>query len=112
MNKAARIPVDDIVLDDANPRIKHFLEMYTVLNDDSMLLALGAGAEEEGDSTSMGSYARLKNSIRASRGIIQSIIVRELYTRRSKSDMPTQDEAVKFPLAEDMLQAILARLTP
>ena len=41
-----------------------------------MLLALGAGAEDEGGSTALGSYERLKHSIRASGGIIQSIIVK------------------------------------
>ena len=30
MNKAERIPVDSIILDNSNPRIKHYLEMYTV----------------------------------------------------------------------------------
>ncbi len=76
MNKAERIPIDNIILDDANPRIKHYLEMYTVLNEEHMLLALGAGSEDEGGSTAMGSYERLKHSIRASGGIIQSIIVK------------------------------------
>ena len=76
MNKAERVPIDNIILDDANPRIKHYLEMYTVLNEEHMLLALGAGAEDEGGSTAMGSYERLKHSIRASGGIIQSIIVK------------------------------------
>ena len=76
MNKAERIPVDSIILDNSNPRIKHYLEMYTVLNEEHMLLALGAGAEDEGGSTALGSYERLKHSIRASGGIIQSIIVK------------------------------------
>ena len=76
MNKAERISVDQIVLDDSNPRIKHYLEMYTVLNEEHMLLALGAGAEDEGGSTALGSYERLKHSIKASGGIIQSIIVK------------------------------------
>ena len=78
MNKAERIPVDNIVLDNSNPRIKHYLGMYTVLNEEHMLLALGAGAEDEGSSTALGSYERLKHSIRASGGIIQSIIVKPL----------------------------------
>ena len=78
MNKAERIPVDDIILDSSNPRIKHYSEMYTVLNEEHMLLALGAGAEDEGGSTARGSYERLKHSIRASGGIIQSIIVKPL----------------------------------
>lgn len=79
MNKAARIPVDKIVLDNSNPRIKHYLEMYTVLNEEHMLLALGAGADDEGGTTTaLGSYERLKHSIRASGGIIQSIIVKPI----------------------------------
>ena len=78
MNKAERIPVDNIVLDNSNPRIKHYLGMYTVLNEEHMLLALGAGAGDEGGSTALGSYERLKHSIRASGGIIQSIIVKPL----------------------------------
>ena len=52
--------------------------MYAILNEESMLLALGAGAEDEGSSTATGSYERLKHSIRASGGIIQSIIVKPL----------------------------------
>ena len=82
MTKAARIPVDDIELDKSNPRIKHFLEMYTILNEEHMLLALGGGDEDEGGSTPQGSYARLKHSIRASGGIIQSIIVKSISDRR------------------------------
>ena len=78
MNKAERIPVDQVVLDESNPRIKTYLEMYTVLSEDRMLLALGAGAEDEDGSTALDSYKRLKNSIRASGGIIQSVIVKPL----------------------------------
>ena len=82
MNKAERIPVDAIILDESNPRIKNYLEMYTVLNEQHMLLALGAGAEDEGGTTAEGSFARLKHSIRASGGIIQSIIVKPLDSGR------------------------------
>ena len=82
MSKAARIPVDEIVLDGSNPRIKQYLEIYTMLSEEHMLLALGAGAEDEGGTTALGSYARLKHSIRASGGIIQSIIVKPLDDRR------------------------------
>ena len=78
MDNAITIPIDDIELDVDNPRIKHYLEMYTILNDEHMLLALGAGAEDEGSTTAMGSYERLKHSIRASGGVIQSIIVKPL----------------------------------
>ena len=44
--------------------------MYTVLNEEHMLLALGAGAEDEGGSTALGSYERLKHPTRACGGII------------------------------------------
>ena len=75
MNTGEAIPIDEIDLDTSNPRIKQFLEMYTVLSDESMVLALGGSSDEEADSTSMGSYQRLKHSIKASGGIIQPIIV-------------------------------------
>ena len=77
MNKAESILVDAIILDTSNPRIKHYLEMYSIENEEQMLLALGAGAEDEGGSTALDSYQRLKHSIRASGGIIQSIIVKQ-----------------------------------
>ena len=76
MNRAELVPVDSIILDKANPRIKLFMEMYQELNEAQMLLALGAGAYEEGGTTAMGSYDRLKHSIRASKGIIQPIILK------------------------------------
>ena len=70
--------MDEIILDESNPRIKYYLEMYAVLNEAHMLLALGAGAEDERGATALGSYERLKHSIQASGGIIQSIIVKAL----------------------------------
>lgn len=82
MNKATRIPIENIELDESNPRIKHYLEMYTILNEEHMLLALGAGAEDEVGTTALDSFARLKHSIRASGGIIQSIIVKPLDNER------------------------------
>ena len=77
MREAESIQVDQIILDETNPRIKHHLEMYTSISDEAqMLLALGAGAAEEGGDTAEASFNRLKHSIRASRGIIQPIIVK------------------------------------
>ena len=78
MSNAIDVEVDRIVLDKNNPRIKHFVEMYPRLNEERMLLALGAGAEHEGNTDPKGSYERLKNSIRASDGIIQPIILKSL----------------------------------
>ena len=73
LNTNTYIPLNEIAFDEANPRIKRFLDMYTALNEERMLLALGAGSEEEGGLTSMGTYERLKHSIKASGGIIQPI---------------------------------------
>ena len=75
------IPVDGIVLDHENPRIKHFTAMYNApeLNEAQMLLALESSATDEETRTSpRGSYVRLKQSIRASQGVIQPIIVKPL----------------------------------
>ena len=74
MSSAIDVEINKIILDKGNPRIKHFLEMYSELNEERMLLALGAGAETD----PQGSYERLKNSIRASSGIIQPIILKAL----------------------------------
>ena len=77
MRDAEQVPVDRIILDMTNPRIKHYLEMYeNISNEAQMLLALGAGAEEEGGDTAQASFNRLKHSIKASGGIIQPIIVK------------------------------------
>ena len=78
MSSATDVEIDKIILDTGNPRIKHFLEMYPdpELSEEQMLLALGAGAEHEGNTDPQGSYERLKNSIRASGGIIQPIILK------------------------------------
>ncbi len=76
MNDAKSIPIDQVVLDTSNPRIKQFLEMYDVPTEEQMLLALGAGADEEGGNDALASFRRLKHSIIASGGIIQPIIVK------------------------------------
>ena len=76
MSSAISVEVDKITLDLENPRIKHFLEMYTDLNEAQMTIALGAGAEHEENTAPQGSYERLKKSIQASGGIIQPIILK------------------------------------
>lgn len=80
MNRSDQIPIDAITLDTSNPRINNFVGMYvdTELNDAQMLLALGAGAEDEGGSTALDSYQRLKRSIKTSKGIIQPVILKAL----------------------------------
>ena len=76
MSSASQVNIDNIVLDAGNPRIKHFLQMYPELTEEGMLLALGAGTESEGHANPQDTYERLKNSIRASGGIIQPIILK------------------------------------
>lgn len=76
MSSPTSVEIDKVVLDLENPRIKHFLEMYSTLNEAQMLMALGAGAEHEGSIDPQGSYERLKKSIQASGGIIQPIILK------------------------------------
>lgn len=76
MSNSIDVDIDKIVLDTGNPRIKHFVEMYPELGEEGMLLALGAGADDEGHTDPKGSYERLKKSIRASGGIIQPIILK------------------------------------
>ena len=75
------ISIDEIQLDHANPRIKQFVTMYPDLTDEGMLLALGGGSDQQDDELTQGasgSYGNLKRSIRASGGIIQSIIVKRI----------------------------------
>ena len=79
MQQELRINIDEIELDPANPRIKQFVAMYPNLTKERMLLALGGGSDYQDDDIAQGasgSYGRLKQSIRASGGIIQSIIVK------------------------------------
>ena len=80
MTVAQSIPVDNIQLDLANPRIKQFLAMYSLQTEEAMLLALGAGADapEDDDNNPDQSFNKLKHSIRSSGGIIQPIIVQPI----------------------------------
>ena len=67
------VPVADIELDRANPRIRRFLEMYPNPTPEQIYLALGAGGEVAGEGGAP--FDKLKNSILSSRGIVQPIIV-------------------------------------
>ena len=77
MTTPTHVEIDQIVLDENNPRIKQFTRMYSdsKLTEEQMLLALGAGAEYGQNNNPRMSYDRLKNSISASAGIIQPIIL-------------------------------------
>jgi len=67
------VPVADIELDQDNPRIRRFLEMYPDPTPEQVYLALGAGGETAGEGGS--SFDKLKNSILSSKGIVQPIII-------------------------------------
>ena len=68
------VPVDDIQLDRANPRIRKFLEMYgEEPTPEQFYLALGAAGDEEGDHSA--TFEKLKNSIQTNGGIIQPVIL-------------------------------------
>jgi hypothetical protein len=67
-------PIDDLVLDVENPRIKKWIEYYGSPNEAQIKLALGVAAGDEpgeGGTT----YESLRDSIKASGGINHPIIV-------------------------------------
>src|SRR6202142_114119 len=68
------VPVADIELDRANPRIRKFLEMYPeVPTAEQIYLALGAAGDDESESST--SFDKLKNSILTNGGIIHPVIL-------------------------------------
>jgi hypothetical protein len=68
------VPVNDIVLDRDNPRIRKFLEMYGEdPTPEQFYLALGAAGDDEADYSA--TFEKLKNSIQTNQGIIQPIIL-------------------------------------
>ena len=68
--------VDDIELDRSNPRIRKFLEMYgDEPTPEQIFLALGAGNDDDIDTSNSTTYEKLKQSIITNGGIIQPIIL-------------------------------------
>ena len=68
--------VDDIELDQSNPRIRKFLEMYgDEPTPEQIFLALGAGNDDSGGASNSTTYEKLKQSIISNGGIIQPIIL-------------------------------------
>ena len=65
------LPINAIELDKENPRIKHFLEMYTDITSEMIALALTDSSS--GDTST--SYRALRDSIKVSKGIIHPIVV-------------------------------------
>lgn len=72
--KHENISVAKIELDQANPRIRKFLEMYgDTITADQIYQALGAAGDDESESST--SFEKLKNSILTNGGIIQPVIL-------------------------------------
>jgi hypothetical protein len=68
------VPIEQIVLDRQNPRIRKFLEMYgEAPTPEQFYLALGAAGDDEGDHSA--TFEKLKNSIQTNQGIIQPVIL-------------------------------------
>ena len=67
-----KLPIDQVELDLANPRIKQWLEIYgDDITSEGIALALSASSGTSSTST----YSALKESIRVNKGIINPIIV-------------------------------------
>ncbi len=72
----ASVAVDDIELDRSNPRIRKFVEMYgDEPTPEQIFLALGAGNDDEGGSSTSTTFEKLKQSIITNGGIIQPVIL-------------------------------------
>lgn len=73
------VPLDDVLLDERNPRIAHATEpLETGVDQEWIKLALGQAApddEERGGSTT---YSSLKASVRAHKGLINPVIISPL----------------------------------
>lgn len=69
------LPIDDIVLDQTNPRIQRALDMYgSKITAEQISLALREGADDDSDASST-TFNRLRNSITKNQGIINPIVV-------------------------------------
>lgn len=69
--KLMKLMIADIQLDVDNPRIKQFLEFYDKVSSEMIALALSDSSNGDASTT----YRALKESIKASRGIIHPIVV-------------------------------------
>jgi hypothetical protein len=76
--KHQQVPIDEIILDKSNPRIKLWLEIYEgEPTPEQIHQALGAGADDK-ESQGGTTFSKLKNSILTNGGIIQPVIVNML----------------------------------
>ncbi len=69
-----QLSIDDVLLDETNPRIQRALSMYgDEITADRIALALKEGSDERESSST--TFSRLRNSIIKNRGIITPIII-------------------------------------
>lgn len=71
------VPVDQIDLDESNPRIAHYLAHFpSPRTAEQIFLALSAGADDDGGG--LPSFNRLKQSIQTNGGIVNPVILRQV----------------------------------
>jgi hypothetical protein len=69
------VRVEDIELDRDNPRIKQWMEMYEDPTPEQIFQALGAGSDDDADSSV--TFEKLRQSIVTNGGVIQPVILNE-----------------------------------
>jgi hypothetical protein len=78
------LSVDEIEIDINNPRIAHYIEIYSgELTAEQISLALTVGNPNKMDSIGGTSFRSLKESIKANRGIINPIIVNRVGDKKT-----------------------------
>lgn len=94
------LDVNDIQLDLENPRIKHYMEMYTnEITSEQIALALSAG----GSTDARSSYKALRDSIKVNRGIINPIIV----NKKNDGTMIVVEGNTRLQIYREFLKKIL-----
>ena len=95
------VPVEEVELDRANPRIRKFLEMY---GDDptpaQIFLALGAGGDDASSQQDGPTFHKLKQSIMTSGGIIQPVILK----RRANGSLVCIEGNTRVAIYRDFLK--------
>lgn len=123
--KFQNVPVDQIELDEENPRIAPFLEhMEPPYSEANIFLALGAGGDDEGGG--LPGFNKLRQSIQTNGGVVSPVILRqvaagkflciegntrvqlyrEFKTRETAGDWDTIPAIVHASIGEDDVHAI------
>ena len=99
------VAVEEIELDQSNPRIRKFLEIYDGdPTPEQIFLALGAGNDDEGEKQDIPTFHKLKQSIITNGGIIQPVIL----NRRDDGTLVCIEGNTRVALYQDFLK----RATP